>query len=171
MSRAENVKAVFKQFDSNNDGVINASELKELFAVLGENMSDVEVAALVKAFDKNGDGILNYDEFIEWVMLDELTTGCNLTDELAASCEIGGIGPFTLTVNKITKGGTEQVTIDVSPHDNVGAVTEKLEPDFEADLRFHDEFDNLQKDLSLLDVGISQAMEVDLQISCMARGP
>ena len=35
----------------------------------------------------------------------------------------------------------------------------------------HGEFDNQPKDLSLLDVGISQPMHVDLQIFCFPREP
>jgi hypothetical protein len=83
----------------------------------------------------------------------------------------GGQGPFTLTVNKMTRGGTQTVEIQVSPFDNVGEVINRLEPSFEADLRHHGSFNNEPKDLCLIDVGISQPMEVDLQISCMMKGP
>lgn len=84
---------------------------------------------------------------------------------------VGGSGNFKLTVNKITRGGTTQEVIECSPHDNVGAVIDRLEPNFEADLRFKGEFDNQPKDLSLIEIGMSQDMEVDLQISCMMKGP
>mmetsp|Transcript_26340 Transcript_26340/g.31951 ORF Transcript_26340/g.31951 Transcript_26340/m.31951 type:complete len:87 (+) Transcript_26340:24-284(+) len=85
------------------------------------------------------------------------------------SCGVGGSGAFILTVNKITRGGTEQVNIEVSAHDLVSGVINKLESNFQADLRHHNEFDNFQKDLTLLEVGVSQPMEVDLQISCMMK--
>mmetsp|Transcript_97584 Transcript_97584/g.247950 ORF Transcript_97584/g.247950 Transcript_97584/m.247950 type:complete len:88 (-) Transcript_97584:123-386(-) len=84
-------------------------------------------------------------------------------------CSIGGSGPFTLTVNKIRRVGTEQVKVEVAPQDMVADVCKRLEPDFVADLRHKGELDNLETDLTLLDVGISQPMEVDLQISCMKR--
>jgi len=90
--------------------------------------------------------------------------------EMAPSCDVGGQGPFTLTVNIIRRGGTKQIRTIVSPQDIVAAVIADIEPNFFADLRFHGEFDNLPKDLSLLDVGVSSAMEVDLQVSCMMRG-
>ena len=72
-------------------------------------------------------------------------------------------------MNKLRKGGNEQVNIEVSPQDKVEDVVNKLEPDFQAVLRHHNEFEELPNDLTLLDVGISQSMEVDLQISCMMK--
>jgi hypothetical protein len=89
----------------------------------------------------------------------------------APSCGIGGNGNFDLTVNKITRGGTTQEVISCSPFDIVEDVCERCSPQFEAELRHHGEFDNQPKDLTLLDVGISQPMEVDLQISCFPRAP
>mmetsp|Transcript_6608 Transcript_6608/g.7204 ORF Transcript_6608/g.7204 Transcript_6608/m.7204 type:complete len:91 (+) Transcript_6608:111-383(+) len=86
-------------------------------------------------------------------------------------CDIGGSGPFELTVNKMTKGGTEKVTLEVSPMDLVQDVIAKLEPDRIATMRHHGEFDDFPGDLTLLDNGVSQAMEVDLQVSCMMKGP
>jgi len=81
----------------------------------------------------------------------------------------GGSGPFFLTVNKITRGGTTKQTIQVSPQDIVMDVIARCSPTFKAELRHKGEFDNQPKDLDLLSVGISQAMEVDLQISCFPR--
>ena len=68
-----------------------------------------------------------------------------------APCGIGGQGEFTLSVNKISSGGTEKVSIQVllcpavmqvltwqlqvSPMDLVADVINRLEPAFEADLR------------------------------------
>merc|ERR1711904_127002 len=86
-------------------------------------------------------------------------------------CDIGGGGKFQLTVNKIQRGGTEQVTIEVDPMDTVESVVNRLEENKVATLRHKGEFDDQPMDLTLLDVGISQAMEVDLQISCMMKGP
>mmetsp|Transcript_109355 Transcript_109355/g.340717 ORF Transcript_109355/g.340717 Transcript_109355/m.340717 type:complete len:87 (+) Transcript_109355:48-308(+) len=84
-------------------------------------------------------------------------------------CDIGGCGPFQLTVNILRKGGEEKVTIEASPQDLVQEVIGKLEPTFQAHLRHHGEFDNFPADLTLLDNGVSQAMEVDLQVSCMMK--
>merc|ERR1711907_12390 len=86
-------------------------------------------------------------------------------------CTIGGCGRFSLTVNKIQRGGTQKVTLDVSPQDNVGSIVDLLEPNKMAELRHHGEFENLAKDLNLLDVGVSQPMQVDLMISDMMKGP
>merc|ERR1712166_1540131 len=89
----------------------------------------------------------------------------------AAGCTIGGCGAFTLTVNKIRRGGTEQVQIKVNPQDNVQDVIDRLEPMHIADLRHKGEFESQPKDLSLLDVGMSQNMQVDLMVSDMMKGP
>ena len=81
------------------------------------------------------------------------------------------------------------MTLDVSPQDNVGSIVDLLEPNKMAELRHvsptimidlrdgddwvvqHGEFENLAKDLNLLDVGVSQPMQVDLMISDMMKGP
>jgi len=83
---------------------------------------------------------------------------------------MGGSGPFMLTVNCIKRGGTTRRQLKVSPDDIVQDVIDRLSPDFMADLRFHGEFANQPKDLSLLEIGMSQSMEVDLQISDMLAG-
>merc|ERR1711865_631705 len=89
----------------------------------------------------------------------------------AKGCSIGGCGDFTLTVNKIRRGGTGQVQIKVSPQDSVQAVIDRLETRHHAQLRHHKEFDNQPTDLSLLDVGMSQSMQVDLMIADTMKGP
>jgi len=168
-AEADAIKELFRRCDINGDGLISKTELTGLLQRLSEDISSDDINEIIGLFDKNCDGMLQYSEFIDWVMNDgsKLAFAADLDMQQSTSCNIGGSGTFTLTVNKITKGGSQQVTMEVSPQESVADVIKKLEPELEADLRHHNEFDNLPKELSLLDVGISQPMEVDLQISCM----
>ena len=51
-------------FDSDGNGFINASELRQVMMNLGEKLSEEEVEMMIKEADTNGDGLVNYDEFI-----------------------------------------------------------------------------------------------------------
>ncbi|KIO32669.1 hypothetical protein M407DRAFT_100808 [Tulasnella calospora MUT 4182] len=57
------IKAAFKVFDRNGDGHINAEELGQVMAALGDKLSDAEVAEMLREADPNGDGLINYQEF------------------------------------------------------------------------------------------------------------
>lgn len=86
------------------------------------------------------------------------------------SCGIGGQGPFTLTINKISiSHPVEQVKLEVDPFDKVEDLITRISPDFVAELRHHGERENQSKDLDLISVGISQPMVVDLHISSIRR--
>lgn len=86
-----------------------------------------------------------------------------------SGCGIGGACTFKLLVNKISRGGSEVITLECSPQDIVQDVCERAEATFESELRYKGEFENQPKDLTLLDVGMSQDMEVDLMITCFPR--
>ena len=51
-------------FDSDGNGFINASELRQVMMNLGEKLSEEEVEMMIKEADTNGDGLVNYDEII-----------------------------------------------------------------------------------------------------------
>ena len=57
-------REAFKVFDSDGNGFINASELRQVMLNLGEKLSEEEVEMMIKEADTNGDGLVNYDEFI-----------------------------------------------------------------------------------------------------------
>ena len=58
----EEIREAFKAFDEDGNGVISASEIKEVMAnLMGETLSDKEVAEMVKEADKDGDGLINYE--------------------------------------------------------------------------------------------------------------
>ena len=57
-------REAFKVFDSDGNGFINSSELRQVMLNLGEKLSEEEVEMMIKEADTNGDGLVNYDEFI-----------------------------------------------------------------------------------------------------------
>mmetsp|Transcript_57555 Transcript_57555/g.136901 ORF Transcript_57555/g.136901 Transcript_57555/m.136901 type:complete len:166 (-) Transcript_57555:219-716(-) len=54
----------FKVFDRDNDGYINAEELRFSMVGLGEKLSDQEVDDMIQEADHDGDQAINYDEFV-----------------------------------------------------------------------------------------------------------
>lgn len=58
------IRLAFRVFDLNEDGFINASELKMALQNLGEPLSDKELGDLMKDADVTEDGKVNYEAFI-----------------------------------------------------------------------------------------------------------
>jgi len=58
---------VFSKYDTNDDMVLEASEIGSLLSQEGFNMEAREVKEAVKLLDKNGDGLISFEEFIEFV--------------------------------------------------------------------------------------------------------
>ena len=65
----EEVREAFDVFDENNDGFIDAEEIKKVFHGLGfteaASASEVECKRMIKAFDKNEDGLIDFNEFVK----------------------------------------------------------------------------------------------------------
>lgn len=57
----EELMGIFKVFDKDSSGFINASELKEVSSKLGRNMTDEDVKEMIKAADLDQDGKINYE--------------------------------------------------------------------------------------------------------------
>jgi calmodulin len=55
--------AAFSLVDANNDGRIDAHELKSMMQALGEEVSDERAAEMVGAMDSGGDGTISLEEF------------------------------------------------------------------------------------------------------------
>ncbi|CAN6578152.1 unnamed protein product [Malus baccata var. baccata] len=62
----EEVKEAFRVFDENEDGFIDAGEVKKVLSVLGfVEASEVECQRMIKSFDDDGDGRIDFDEFVK----------------------------------------------------------------------------------------------------------
>ena len=61
---AELVK-IFKEFDTNNNAVMDKSEFKSLLKKLGfDDLDKKEMKALFKDFDVNNDNVISFYEFL-----------------------------------------------------------------------------------------------------------
>ena len=56
-----NILLLFKVFDKNGDGMIDAEELKDIMANFGEKMSEDEIMDMIKAVDVNQDGKIDIE--------------------------------------------------------------------------------------------------------------
>ena len=58
------LRPIFRQFDTSNDGSLDASELKcALRVAVGAELTLSEVQKLIHAYDKDGDGVVDFGEF------------------------------------------------------------------------------------------------------------
>ena len=53
----------FKVFDRDGDGLIRFAELKHVFGILGEELTDTEIERMISYADKDRDGSINFPEF------------------------------------------------------------------------------------------------------------
>ena len=67
------IMVLFNQVDSNKDGHLDFTELKDIFSAIGVNIGPTELKAIMKRFDKSGDGVISKEEFTS-VMIDKLKT-------------------------------------------------------------------------------------------------
>jgi Ca2+-binding EF-hand superfamily protein len=65
-SEADNLKAVFQNFDADGTGYIEAHELGQLLAALGFPMDGQQLGAAATALDTSGDGWISFQEFKQW---------------------------------------------------------------------------------------------------------
>jgi Ca2+-binding EF-hand superfamily protein len=62
------LEEVFKLFDTDGSGSLDASELKAAFAAAGRPADDETIRKSIAALDENNDGVISLDEFkaIAW---------------------------------------------------------------------------------------------------------
>lgn len=67
----ENLEHMFSLFDSNQDGQITISELKDVFSTTRQHSdeSDYFLLACLREVDKNGDNMINFEEFESSLLL------------------------------------------------------------------------------------------------------
>ncbi|XP_005999327.1 calcium-binding protein 2-like [Latimeria chalumnae] len=65
MIGVKELRDAFREFDSNGDGKISTSELREAMKkLLGQQLNAREVEEILKDVDLNGDGLVDFEEFV-----------------------------------------------------------------------------------------------------------
>ena len=60
----EQLRSLFRAFDSDGNGYVSEAELASSMARLGHVLSETELAEMMKEADTDGDGQISYDEFV-----------------------------------------------------------------------------------------------------------
>ena len=58
------LRLLFKKFDRNGNGSLEANEFKEAMASFGVPLNELETTQCLKYFDTNKDGKLSFNEFL-----------------------------------------------------------------------------------------------------------
>ena len=62
------IRNAFREFDSNENGVLTADELTAMLAKLEISVERRYVQALLKKFDRNQNGVIEFDEFVDFIV-------------------------------------------------------------------------------------------------------
>jgi hypothetical protein len=63
----EAAQAIFKEFDADNSGSIDAAEFQVVANALGNTLTDEQAAAALEKLDTDGNGTVDFDEFFAWM--------------------------------------------------------------------------------------------------------
>ena len=66
---------IFKEFDVDSNGRIDAAELKELAAKLGQAWSDEHATSVLAEIDEDGGGTIDMEEFKRWFLSQDQSGG------------------------------------------------------------------------------------------------
>ena len=105
------VRQMFLDLDTNNDGFLTLDELQAGFTAIAQmfQMQEVDVERMMKACDANGDGRIDYTEFIAAAFeKDLLLTKENLRDVFAL-LDVDGNGTVTKEELKTIFGGDDSI--------------------------------------------------------------
>jgi len=61
LNSEEEMRAAFKVFDLDGNGLIDSEELRLTMSRLGEAVTDADVDAMIRAVDRNQDGKVDYE--------------------------------------------------------------------------------------------------------------
>ena len=64
------LKNVFREFDTNESGVLEADELQAMLVKLQISVDRRYISALLKKFDRNGNGVIEFEEFSYFLIHD-----------------------------------------------------------------------------------------------------
>ncbi|MED6266562.1 Calcium-binding protein 1 [Characodon lateralis] len=65
MIGVKELRDAFREFDSNGDGQISLTELREAMKkLMGEQVTNKEINEIIKDVDLNGDGLVDFEEFV-----------------------------------------------------------------------------------------------------------
>lgn len=66
MPTEQELRNIFRKFDSDNSGFIEAKEIRAVLKSMGQNLAEADVNDAVKALDRNRDGKISFDEFAKF---------------------------------------------------------------------------------------------------------
>jgi len=61
LNSEDEMRAAFRVFDLDGDGLIDSEELRLTMAQLGETLTDADIDAMIRAVDRNKDGKVDYE--------------------------------------------------------------------------------------------------------------
>ena len=130
------IKEAFDSFDINRNGYIGVAELKEIFSIINEEVSDEELDEMIGLADKEGDGQVNWLNFYEFI------TGNAADEEIRKILEQdedeeederkeGMIKPIqnAKIIGDLTRKGRKKGNLDFLKRDSDPGPTHDHEPD------------------------------------------
>lgn len=63
VGKDQEIRDAFKVFDRDNDGYIEAKELRQVMKELGEDFTEEQIRKMMSVADKDGDNRINFEEF------------------------------------------------------------------------------------------------------------
>lgn len=84
----KDIRAAFSMLDTNQDGMVNAEELKSMMTRLGFTMDDSQIQDLLRQASKSGDGLISEDEFLHFMNRHSPDTAEDTVEDLLAAFRV-----------------------------------------------------------------------------------
>ncbi|XP_051117343.1 probable calcium-binding protein CML41 [Andrographis paniculata] len=134
--REEELREVFRRFDSDGDGKISALEIRSYFASVGEYMSFEDAQAIIEYLDGDSDDFLDFEDFVR-LMVEEDGGGDREEDLRAAF----GVFEMESGSGRITAAGLQRVLGklgDPKSYDECAAMIRAFDLEGKGELGFHE---------------------------------